>query len=329
MNGVKPAAAECSVAVIILNYRSPGLVMDCLRTIASERESVPGLQVVVVDNASQDGSADTLAHALSDDRWQAWVRLVVSPVNRGFSAGNNVGIKAIDAHAYLLLNSDTLVRPGALQSLFNALESRPDAGIIGPRLEWPDGRAQDSAFRYRSPWTELIAGAETGPITRLLRRRDLSLGTPDQPIEAQWVSFAAALIRHEVIEQIGLMDEGYFMYFEDIDYCRQARQAGWTVVHWPEARVVHLRGGSSDVKKQTETRGRRPRYYYAARSRYFRKFYGGIGLVFSNLLWHAGRSIALVRELCRNKSPHACKAEWRDIWTNVLRSTAKAQDTKQ
>ena len=305
------------LAIVVLNYRSPGLVMDCLRTIASERASMPDFQVVVVDNASGDGSAERLATELDSDRWRPWVRLVVSPVNGGFSAGNNVGIRAVDADAYLLLNSDTLVRPGALRSLVAARETWPRAGIVGPRLEWPDGSGQISAFRCRSPWSELIDSAQTGPITRLLRRHDVPLDLPDEPIEAEWVSFAAALIRREVIEQVGLMDDGYFMYFEDIDYCRRARAAGWQVLHWPDARIVHLRGGSSDVKRKTESRQRRPRYYYAARTRYMTKFYGRAGFIVANLAWHTGRSISFVRERLGRKAKSACRAEWLDIWTNT------------
>jgi GT2 family glycosyltransferase len=121
-----------------------------------------------------------------------------------------------------------------------------------------------------------------------------------------------------MLEQIGLLDDGYFMYFEDIDHCRRARLCGWQVAHDPEPRVVHLRGGSSSVKSAGAARSRRPRYYYASRSRYFRKFYGRRGLWFTNGLWHLGRAVSKTRELLGRPST-ICQAEWRDIWIDALK----------
>jgi len=124
------------------------------------------------------------------------------------------------------------------------------------------------------------------------------------------------LVRRAVIDQIGLMDEGYFMYFDDIDYCRRARDAGWKILHWPQARVVHLRGGSGDVKSDVAAR-RRPRaYLYASRSRYFAKFYGYLGLWLANLMWLAGRIISLVREAAGTKQRHTCDYTAQDIRMN-------------
>ena len=101
-----------------------------------------------------------------------------------------------------------------------------------------------------------------------------TLPISDQPQGTPWISFACVMVRRQVIDQIGLLDDGYFMYVEDTDYCRRARAAGWEIWYWPASRVVHLRGGSSPVKSLTAKRGRRPRYYYASRSRYLAKFYG-------------------------------------------------------
>lgn len=112
------------------------------------------------------------------------------------------------------------------------------------------------------------------------------------------------------------MDEGYFMYFDDIDYCRRARNAGWTVLHWPDARVVHLRGGSGSVKSEVAARKRPRPYLYASRSRYFAKFYGRFGLWVTNFCWLLGRSIAWIRELINNKQPHTCQYQEQDIWMN-------------
>ncbi|MBE9125772.1 MULTISPECIES: glycosyltransferase family 2 protein [unclassified Coleofasciculus] len=303
------------LAIIIVNYRTPKLVIDCLASLQGEIE-VGCDSVVVVDNASGDNSVEQIEQAINQNEWSQWVQVLPSPVNGGFSAGNNLGLKAVIADAYLLLNSDTIVRAGAISSLLEAMQAHPEAGLISPRLEWSDGTPQISCFRYHSPVSELIDAAATGLITELLKHYDVPIPVSDIPIEPQWTSFACVLIRREVIEQIGLMDEGYFMYFDDVDYCRQARNAGWQILHWPAARVVHLRGGSGPVKAEMAARKRPRSYLYASRSRYFTKFYGLSGVWIANLFWLAGRSISLLRELVGNKKPHTCEYEAQDIWIN-------------
>jgi GT2 family glycosyltransferase len=303
------------LAIVILNYRTPQLVVDCLASLDGQVEVGTDL-VVVVDNASGDGSVETIQEAIATHQWESWVQLVPSPINGGFSAGNNVGMKAADAEAYLLLNSDTIVRPGAIASLLKAMATHPEAGLISPRLEWPDATPQISCFRYHSPVSEIIDAAATGPVTRVLRHYDVPIPVSDVPFEPQWTSFACVLIRQDVIRQVGLMDEGYFMYFDDVDYCRKARQKGWRILHWPEARVVHLRGGSGTVKSEIAARKRPRPYLYASRTRYFRTFYGPLGLWLANVGWLLGRSIALLREWVGHKKPHTCEGESQDIWMN-------------
>jgi hypothetical protein len=321
--GAAPALAGAwgehpRVAAVILNYRTPELTVDCLASLADQRGGWPALEAVVVDNASGDDSPDWIERQIAARGWSEWARVVRSPRNGGFSAGNNLGVASADADVYWLLNSDTIVRPGALVELGRGLAARPDAGLLSPRLEWPDGTPQESCFRFMRPPTELIKGSGTGVISRLLRRYWPVLPVSDTPIEPEWTSFACVMIRRFVFERIGTMDEGYFMYYEDTDFCRRARQAGIPIVHWPAARVVHLRGQSGSVKRDSAARKRRPGYYYAARSRYYAKFHGRFGLWIANGLWGVGRAVAWARELVGNKRPHVCEREARDIWTNWL-----------
>ena len=187
-----------------------------------------------------------------------------------------------------------------------------------PGVEWPDARPQISCFRFRSPASELIEAAGTGAVTRLLARWDVPIPVRDEPFEPDCTSFACVLLRRELIEAIGPLDEGYFMYFDDVDYCRRARAAGWRVLHWPMARVVHLRGGTSPLKQQAAARRRLPAYYYHSRARYFAKCYGRAGLLAANLLWLAGHGLAALREALRTKHPHASEGAVRDVWRHAL-----------
>ena len=308
-----------NLAVVIVNYRTGGLTVEALRSLADDLAGRADRCAVVVDNASGDGSAEVIENAIAEQRWQDWVRLIRAPANDGFSSGNNIGIRAVAADFYLLLNSDARVRPGAIDRLLKAMENLPDAGLIGPRLEGEDGTPQDSSFRNLTPVTELMASAATGPIDRLLARHQISLGIQEYLLEAEWISFACVMIRHSMIEAIGPMDEDYFLYFEDIDYCRRARAAGWKVFTDPSARVVHLRGGTASLKQAMRERRRLPRYHYASRARYFAKFHGGhAGIVFANLLWMSGRAVSLIRQGIGNRTPQTADRQGLDNWMFIV-----------
>jgi N-acetylglucosaminyl-diphospho-decaprenol L-rhamnosyltransferase len=304
--------APCRLAVVIVNYRTPELVLDCATSLATECD--PALDVVVlVDNASDDGSADRL-RAAPGRASPVPVRLLLSPHNGGLGAGINLGVGAVRARAYLILNSDTFVRAGAIERLLSVLDEEPSIGLVAPRLEWPDETPQESCFRCPSPWSELVYAAGTGPIRRLLGRWDVPLPVSSVRMEPEWASFAALLVRGEVFDRIGGMDERFFLFFEDVDFCSRARRAGWRLVYEPRARVVHLRGKSTPVKALAAERKRLPRYYYEGRSYYFRKHHGRLGLLAANLGWTVGHTVARLREGVGSKQPHAAQHALLDTW---------------
>ena len=313
------------IAAIIINYKTPGLTLDCLASLEAEISSLPGSQAIVVDNASSDDSVEILRSEIKSRSWESWVEVVPAAHNDGFSAGNNLGIATARERnpfdGFLLANSDTVVHRGALEHLCTALWKEPTTGLVGPRLEWPSGEVQASCFRSISPVTELAAAAKTGVLSRLVRG---DLPTPVDPINGtrteavEWISFACVLVRAEAFAAIGPMDEGFFMYFEDVDYCRRARRCRWEIAYAPEARVVHLRGGRTPEDFAQAERKRRPRFYYESRSRYLAKYYGRTGPLTANICWTLGRGISLFRELAANKSPHTVAGEASDIWTGAL-----------
>ena len=325
---------ETNLLIVIVCYKAVDLTIDCLRSISEQIHDVAGVHVAVCENGTGEASARQLADAIESEGWAPWCWLKVISPNRGFSGGNNAILE--DALSwenppkhFLLLNADTVVRPGAIRTLMNVADSQPEAGIISPRLEWPDGEPQISCFRYINPVSEMLDAASTRPISKLFKSYEVAIPVSDMPTEPDWTSFACALIRREVLEAIGVLDPGFFLYFDDPDYCRRARKAGWKVLNWPQAKVVHLRGQSNPVKELTAKRDRRPSYYYASRSRYLAKFYGRVGLWFSNMLWLFGRTVALLREVLGSKKPHTCKGEAKDIWTNwshPMRTTGRLGD---
>jgi GT2 family glycosyltransferase len=240
-------------------------------------------------------------------------RVVRVPRRIGRPAAHNLGIRTAPAEFYLLMNGDTRLRERALGELFSQMQRHAGAGIAGPQLEAADGSALPSAFRDPSPLRELLTAAPLERLRGLLPQLELSLPASDTARDVDWVSFACVLIRREVIDQVGLLDEGYFLHFEDSDYCRAARGSGFRVRYCPRARVVHLRAGDLPAAS------RRPRHYYAARARYFRKGYGLPGLWGANALWQLGRSVAAGCELTGVSPAAAHEGEWFDNWTDALK----------
>lgn len=305
------------LVVSIINYRTAALTCACIRSVVPQIAG-RAAHVVVVDNASGDGSADEIADWIESEGVGDCVTLIRSPRNSGFSGGHNQAIAAMEARAYFILNSDAYLRDGCIQALCSALANNADAGLIAARLEDEDGTVQTSLFRVPDCWSEVIRAAQTGPVTRLLKRHDQPLEMVSNPAEIGWASFAAIVIRREVFERIGPMDEGYFLYFEDTDFCVTAARSGFAIRYANNARVVHHRGGSAPVKTLSAARKRLPAYYYASRTRLFYKTHGRMGLLAANLGWHLGRIIAALRILVGGSYPRSHAHEARDIWTNFL-----------
>jgi len=302
--------------IVIINYKTASLVIDCLKTLIPQLSE--SHRAVVVDNDSNDGSADLIEQWVKSTKSSRQVNVVRSPVNGGFSAGNNLGMKTNSAKYYLLLNSDTLLREHAIERLLAAAEVNPSAGLVSPKLEWPSEEGQISCFRFHTPASELIASAGISLVTKILSRWDVPLPLRNDYSHPEWTSFACVLLRSEMVESIGEMDEGYFLYYEDVDYCMRAKKSGWSILNVPDARVVHLRGGSSDVKSNIAKKARLPKYYYASRTRYFTLHYGAHGFIFANLLWHLGRLISLFAEVLGKEESPVCEKQYRDIWCHFL-----------
>lgn len=225
------------VSIIIVSFNARAFLEQCLDSLLRH----PPLcehEIIVVDNASADGSADA-AEAKG-------VRVIRSSTNRGFAAANNVGIRASHGSHLLLLNSDTLVPEGAVDTLLGILARKPDAAVVGPRLVDASGRAELSFGRMLTPLNErrqkrLVHGVAAGDAAavRTVEAMTMSEQRPD------WVSGACLLVRRTDAEAVGLLDERFFMYTEDADFCAAIRARGRSVVFTPLAEITHFKGRSA------------------------------------------------------------------------------------
>ena len=311
--------------VVIVNYKTADLTVDCLRSLAGELPSVPGGQtrVVVTDNASGDGSAEKIQAAVDQNGWH-WAQVMPLPANGGFAYGNNRGMEAAlagdDKPQYVyLLNPDTVVLPDALRELVTFMDAHPEVGIAGGRAVNPDGTVRNSAFRFHTVLSELEGSIRLGVVSKVLKKHVVATAPPDEPRQVEWVSGASMMVRREVFEKIGLLDEGYFMYFEETDFCLRAAKAGFATWYVPGSRIIHLVGQSSGVTGAKRTTKRRPAYWFASRHRFFRRHYGTVGTLAADVLWAGGFAVGNVLQKLRRKP--RTDPPW--LWWDFVRYNVK------
>jgi GT2 family glycosyltransferase len=230
------------VSVIIVSFNTAADLARCLESLHASPPSTPH-EIIVVDNASTDGSRDSVA------RWPA-VRLIDAGANVGFSRANNIGIRASRGERVLLLNSDTIVPAGAIDRLVAALDSDATVAVVGPRLVDGAGRAELSFGRMMSPLNELRQkrlARDAHAVEQLTRQRQY----PD------WVSGACLLVRRADADAVGGLDERFFMYTEDVDFCASIRARGRRILFEPGVEVVHLRGRSAATARAATDAGYR------------------------------------------------------------------------
>jgi N-acetylglucosaminyl-diphospho-decaprenol L-rhamnosyltransferase len=307
---------ELDIAVVIVTYKCASLTIDSLRSVAADR-SAAGLTVraIVVDNAS--GDAPSIAEAIESNGWSSWVTLVTAARNGGFAYGNNLGIaRAYEARvpSYIyLLNPDAQVRPGAIGSLARFLESHPEVGIAGSSFENLDGSDWPIAFHFPSLMSEILQGMELSPLMRLFKRWTVAQTMTKAPQPIDWICGASMLIRPAILESIGGMDENYFLYFEETDFCYRAKKAGFATWYVPESRVMHIRGQSTTVTDETKGPRRLPSYWFESRRRYFAMTYGIPQAITIDIVTFLACSIGLAKHTVRGRMHTATPYFIRDL----------------
>lgn len=288
-----------SLAIIILNYRTPGMTRDCLESLLPCLDEVPGARVLLVDNASGDDSVKQLRQVISSPEFGGRVRLIESDRNLGFAGGNNFGLTYLEAtdRFVLLLNSDTLLHSGTLRHCVKYMQQEEDVGILSCRLENRDGSLQENCRRMPTPlrMTVHTLGLEYR-FPRLFEWADLEGRSWDRhgAMDVDWVGGAFMLIRREVLDGIGPLDSSFFFYGEDAEFCHRARVAGWRVRYDGRVGIVHMGGGSSDPARLE--RRSRDRLTWAARYLLQRRCFGRLSewyLRGLDVLTYAARTLRL------------------------------------
>lgn len=292
------------VLVIIVNYRTADLTIQCLHSLM--KEITPDIHVYVVDNNSSDQSAEKIQAAIHDNRWENWATCLPLDTNGGFAFGNNAAIRIAlkqskPPHYFLLLNPDTIVLKGAIQALLEFMESHPKAGIVGSWLEGLDKQPQVAAFRFPTIFSEIDNGLRLGVVSKLLKKWNVSMEISEEPHRAEWVAGASFMVRKEVFEDIGLLDENYFLYYEELDFCKQSHKAGWECWFVPTSKVIHLVGQSTQVSNPHTQHKRRPKYWFESRRRYFQKNHGFFYTLIADSAWMISFMLWRLRRVIQRK----------------------------
>jgi GT2 family glycosyltransferase len=245
-------------AVIILNWNMRDLLRDCLRSLG-RATSDPRIEVLVVDNASADDSVAMVEREFPN------VRTLRSSENLGYARANNLGIRATSAPVVVLLNSDTIASPAAIEGIARRFADDERLGALSPLLRTPDGAGQPYGYGGEPTPTYLLRRG----FLRLAFRRPLHDWTPTQPVDADWVSGACLGLRRAALERVGLLDEAMFMYFEDVELCMRLRRAGYAVRYDPSLSIVHI-GGQSLKQNPAARRAYRDSLRYLYRKHYGR-----------------------------------------------------------
>lgn len=292
------------VSVVIVSYRSRALLGECLDSVrASLVASGLAGEVVVVENGSPDGTAELVREQYP------WVRLVVNAENRGFAAAANQGMRLARGRVIVLLNPDTRVVGDALGRLVRFLERHPTVGVAGPRLRFPDGRTQPSRRRFPTLLTGFLESTlvqDYWRANRVLARYYVADRSEDELQEVDWLVGACLAIRREALRSVGLLDERFFLYSEEVEWFWRLRRAGWRVVYLPDAEVVHVEGASSEPESAF-----RQVAFDTAKVQLYRRLHGPLAAELLRAFLLATYLVRLGRESAKWLLGHKRSLRWR------------------
>jgi len=307
---------------VLLNWRSAGMTLQAAEAALTALQGIDGA-LVIVDNDSGDGSFEAMTAAVRDRGWDIGpqqVRVIQSGRNGGFGAGNNVGIRAglpggVRPDYVYILNSDAFPAPDAIVALLDHLQRHSATGFAGSFIHGPDGDPHRTACRFPSIAGEFEQQARFGPVSRLLAGSIVAQPIPVRTGRVDWLAGASLMIRMDVLDQIGLFDETFFLYFEETELCHRASKAGWPADYVVESRVSHIGSASSGMKEWA----RIPEFWLDSRLHYFIKTQGRGTAVLATLAHLAGGVLWRARLLIQTKTRGDPPGYLRDMAAHGLR----------
>ncbi|TMM49317.1 glycosyltransferase family 2 protein [Sulfitobacter sabulilitoris] len=318
-------ATDPSLLCVVLNYKTPQMTLRAAEAALSDMAGLRA-EMVIVDNASGDGSADILRDAVVARGWDktAGVRVIASARNGGFGAGNNIGIRAGlgngDAPDYVyIVNSDAFADRGCIAALLDHLQSHPEAGFAGSAVRGEDDAPHRTAFRFPSITGEIEAAARTGLLSRLFSRSIVAMPIPKKARRVDWVAGASVMMRGDMLCEIGLFDETFFLYFEETDLCLRGARAGWQTWYVPQSRIVHIGSVSTGMKTWT----RMPGYWFGSRWHYFTKNHGRLYAAAATLAHLSGGAVYRLRRLLQGKPQRDPDRFLRDLMRHDIRAMTR------
>jgi len=281
------------LTAIFVNYRTAELTIRAIAALLAELERLGDHRVIVVDNDSADGSFEELNRAAAERGWRERVSILAAPRNGGYGYGINLAVRhalaTTPATEYVyVINTDAFAAPGTLGRLLAFMESHADAGLAGGRIRRPDGGTQGAAFRFPSVLSEIEQMAAFSVVSRVLRRHAVVLPVPPADQEVDWLPGTSMVIRRAVFDRGVYFDEGFFLYFEEVDFARRLRAAGFRAYFVADAPVDHLGSVSTGLG---EVERRLPDYWFDSRHRYFRKHHSATYAVAADVGWMLGYAI--------------------------------------
>lgn len=295
-------------AIIVVNYCTPDHAVTCIRSVAAQSDPDKGWHIVLVDNASPDDSAEKLPRALADLIDAGFVTFLPLAHNGGFAWGNNQALLHLHDMGRkfefaMLLNPDCVLELGAIDALIADMHDYPECAVNGSLLLNTDGSVTGCCFNFVTLGNEMIRALRLPGLGRMLGIAPVQI-PPGTEREVGWVSGAACLIRTAALEQVGLMDDGFFLYFEEVELMHRIHRAGWTIRHVPSSRVVHIGGASTGLLEgHARQSDALPDYWHESRRRYFSLIYGRILGRWATPIWLTGDSIArVIGFFCHSRS---------------------------
>ncbi|WP_420569060.1 glycosyltransferase family 2 protein [Thalassovita sp.] len=319
------------ILTVILNYKTPDMTLRALDHALLAMQDLEG-EITVVDNASEDGSFEQIA-AHVEKLNLSHVRVIASDRNGGFGAGNNVGIRAglsdgTKPDYVYILNSDAFPAPDAIQLLLQALKADQTLWAAGSFIHGEEDDPHQTLFRFPSVASEFEGAIRFGPVSRFFKDRIVPLPVPETDARADWMAGASVMMRQDVLDQIGLFDETFFLYFEETDLFLRARRAGYGSIYVRDSHVMHIGSVSTGMKEWARV----PDYWYDSRLHYFVKNHGVAYTALATTAHLLGGSLYWLRRSLERKPMDVPKHFLRVLLTHdlkfALRALVGARNTK-